>query len=174
MYSTAKIAGHPIHPMLVAFPIAFYVATVVTLTAYGGTGDPFWYHVAFLTSLSAVTMAVVAAVPGLVDLLGLPVHSRAKATAIKHLGLNMFTVALFAIVALVTGHDWYAAGPLHFGWPLVLGLLGLASLSVAGSLGWKLVQTHHVGIKPTSFPAANLAADTDDLDELPIERPAVH
>ena len=39
MYSKAKLAGHPIHPMLVAFPIAFYTATVVTLIIYAATRD---------------------------------------------------------------------------------------------------------------------------------------
>jgi len=27
--STAQIAGHPIHPMLIPFPIAFFVSTFV-------------------------------------------------------------------------------------------------------------------------------------------------
>ena len=43
MLTKARIAGHPIHPMLVAFPVALYVATVVALFAFVGTDDAFWY-----------------------------------------------------------------------------------------------------------------------------------
>lgn len=168
MYSKAKLAGHPIHPMLVAFPIAFYTATVVALIVYGGGANPFWYHAAFWTALAGVVMAVVAAVPGLVDLVSLPDKSRAKDTGLKHAAFNLLTLGLFVIDTIVLGVDWYSAGPLHWGWPLVLGLIGLASMAVAGSLGWKMVQTHHVGIKPTTYSTAvHSIEETDDLDELP-------
>ena len=40
--STAKIAGHPIHPMLVVFPIAFLVSTLVCDIVYVNSGDPGW------------------------------------------------------------------------------------------------------------------------------------
>lgn len=38
--STASIAGHPIHPMLIPFPIAFFVATLVCDLAFGGPEIP--------------------------------------------------------------------------------------------------------------------------------------
>ena len=40
--STLQIAGHPIHPMLIPFPIAFFVATFVCDLAFWGTGNPMW------------------------------------------------------------------------------------------------------------------------------------
>jgi len=40
--STAKIAGHPIHPMLIPFPIAFFVGTLAVDIVYSQTGGPFW------------------------------------------------------------------------------------------------------------------------------------
>jgi uncharacterized membrane protein len=42
--ATAKIAGHPLHPMLVPFPIAFFVATVGADFMYLHSGDPFWFR----------------------------------------------------------------------------------------------------------------------------------
>ena len=175
MYSKAKIAGHPIHPMLVAFPIAFYVSTVVSLVVFGGTGNPFWFHVAFVAATAAVVMGLGAAVPGLVDLVSLPPRSRARSTGIQHAGLNIFTLIAFAIIAVVLGSDWYnGANVYHFGWPLVLGLFGLAALCIAGTLGWKLVQTHHVGVKPTHLPLVTHAVDeVDDLDELTVTQACI-
>ena len=39
MYSKIKIFGHPIHPMLVAYPIAFYTSTLVGFIIYGATSN---------------------------------------------------------------------------------------------------------------------------------------
>ncbi len=40
--STAAIFGHPIHPMLVVFPIGFFVGALATDLAFWGTSDSFW------------------------------------------------------------------------------------------------------------------------------------
>lgn len=42
--STASIAGHPLHPMLVPFPIAGFVGALVCDLV--GTADPFWFRAA--------------------------------------------------------------------------------------------------------------------------------
>src|SRR3954462_759161 len=95
MYSKAAIAKHPIHPMLIAFPVALYVSTVVALIVHVAVADPFWYRAAFWTNLAGVVMAAVAAVPGLIDLLGLPARSRARATAVRHAAFNVLALAMF-------------------------------------------------------------------------------
>ena len=45
MYSKTKIMGHPIHPMLVAFPVAFYTGALAAFVAYNSNNDPFWFKV---------------------------------------------------------------------------------------------------------------------------------
>src|SRR4051812_45093025 len=89
MYTRARIAGHPIHPMLIAFPIALYVSTVVALLSFLGTNDYFWYRVATYANIAGVVMAAAAAVPGLIDLLHIPERSRARATGLRHAGFNV-------------------------------------------------------------------------------------
>ncbi|MGE5184224.1 MAG: DUF2231 domain-containing protein [Acidobacteriota bacterium] len=177
MYTKASVARHPIHPMLIAFPVALYVATVVALLAHIGTGDPFWYRAAFWTSLGGVVMAAVAAIPGLVDLLTLPSRSRARRTGYIHAGCNVLALAAFVIACVIMGRNWYSASVdlahLDDSAPLVLGLIGVASTLVAGALGWTLVQTHHVGVKPTTHAGyAASPEDVDDLDELIVPPPA--
>lgn len=39
--STAAVSGHPIHPMLIPFPIAFLIGALATDLAFVGTGDGF-------------------------------------------------------------------------------------------------------------------------------------
>jgi uncharacterized membrane protein len=153
MQSKARIAGHPIHPMLVAFPIALYAVTVVTLFAFVGTRDAFWVRAALYANVAGVIMAGVAALPGLIDLISLPRHSRAQNTGIRHAGFNVLSLTLFIISAVVLyrhagGFGVRNAGS-HIGVtaPLVLSLIGIVSTLAAGWLGWTLVQTHHVGIQ---------------------------
>lgn len=148
MYSKAKISGHPIHPALVAFPIAFYVATLVTLIAFAGTHDAFWFHVACYTSLAGVVMGALAAVPGVIDLFSIPRDTKARQTAYTHALLNVVTLLLFIIVTMLTWRqwrDWPAVG-LDARVSLLLSVIGSLSLIGAGIFGWRLVQTHHVGV----------------------------
>ena len=148
MYSRAKISGHPIHPALVAFPIAFYVATLATLIAFQAIRDPFWFHVAAWTGLAAVVTGAVAAIPGLIDLVSIPARTRARQTAIAHGLLQVVTLLLFLIATISMWRQWHS--PLEVSLdatlPLILSVIGTITLLVAGALGWTLVQTHHVGV----------------------------
>jgi uncharacterized membrane protein len=165
MYTKARIARHPIHPMLVGFPIALYAVTVVALLAHVGTGDPFWYRVALYANVAGVVMAAVAAVPGLIDLVNLPSYSRARSTGLRHAGFNVLALVLFVGSGSVMYGHW-RGGVLANEVPLVLSLLGLGSTVAAGWLGWTLVQTHHVGVKPTERHETRRDQALDDLDEL--------
>ena len=72
MYSKVKIAGHPIHPMIIAYPVAFYTATLVCFIVYHSNLNVFWFKVAVVANAAGVVMAVVAALPGFIDWLGIP------------------------------------------------------------------------------------------------------
>lgn len=154
MYSKARIAGHPIHPMLVAFPIAFYTATVAMLLAYIGTREAFWYRVGMVANIAGIATALLAVIPGAIDLLALPKGSRARATGLKHAGWNLLATGLFAVTAVLLYVGWrqrmMVDGEYVFDAtiPLAMGVVAWVSMVIAGSLGWTLVQTHHVGIKP--------------------------
>ena len=165
MYTKAGIARHPIHPMLVAFPIAFYVATAAALAVHVATANPFWYHAAFWANLAGVVMAVVAAVPGTIDLFtSVPPGTKARATGVGHMTLNLTALALLVLSALVIGHGIYGIEhAMPNAAPLVLSLLGIAATVAAAAFGWTLVQTHHVGVKPTETTTAP-PAQVDDLD----------
>ena len=178
MLTKARIAGHPIHPALVAFPIAFYTATVVALLVHVGTHDPFWYRVAMWTDIAGVVMAIAAAIPGAIDLFTLPKQSRARVTGLRHAGFNVLALVLFAIGAVILWRNFHGvpddAGVLRLDdtAPLVLGIVGLLSTITAGMLGWALVQTHHVGIRPTRQGSVRPVEEIDDLDELIVPYPS--
>jgi uncharacterized membrane protein len=157
MYSKVRIAGHPVHPMLIAFPVAFYTATLVSFAVYAATLDLFWWRMGLWSNAAGVITAVIAAIPGFIDwATGIPKGSPAKATGRTHMLLNVSALALFTINLLVQANRWAeitsaarATGELATpepGLALVLSLLGVALTGAAGFFGWKLVQTHHVGV----------------------------
>lgn len=154
MYSKVKIAGHPIHPMLVAFPVAFYTATLVCYLVYNSNEDPFWFKVGLVANIAGVAMAALAAIPGFIDWLFIPKDSKAKKTGLSHMVCNVLALGCFAVAAWLQCPKWNDARPtLELAIPLAA--VGFILTMVAGFLGWTLVQKHHVGVDIKS-PTQNL------------------
>ena len=147
MSSKVKHFGHPIHPMLVAYPIAFYTATLVAYLIYQfGGQDQFWFRVAIVANIAGVVMAVLAALPGFIDwAMGIPGETEAKQVGLRHMLLNVVALVLFIALAVINTGKWDAAAP---GAALGIGLalVGVLLTVAAGAHGWTLIQTHHVGI----------------------------
>ena len=136
----ANIARHPIHPMLVPIPIGLWVfALVCDLIYLGGSTNPAWNTVAFYCMGGGIVGALAAAVPGLIDLLALPAGPRA--TAIKHMTINLIVVVLFVV------NFWSRMDPPHAPGKLVwLTLICVALLAVSGWLGGKMVFEHGIAV----------------------------
>ncbi|HEU5353207.1 MAG TPA: DUF2231 domain-containing protein [Actinocrinis sp.] len=149
MYSKAKIAGHPIHPMLIAYPVAGYTGTLVGFAVYAANGQQFWLNFAIAMNIAGVGGAVLAALPGLADwALGIPRGSAAKTVGLAHAGLNVVALALFAISLGVYASHWNGpAKGATLG--LALASAGVVCTIAAGFLGWMLVQTYHIGVTLT-------------------------
>jgi uncharacterized membrane protein len=133
MHAKARIVEHPSHPMLNAFPIAFYTATIGALLVYLGTADPFWYRAALTANLGGLVMTAIAAIPGLIDLINLPPGSKARTTGLRHLGFNVNAMIVFACSAAILYRNYYDAATDHLdaAAPLALGVVGLLSVMAA-------------------------------------------
>jgi uncharacterized membrane protein len=140
--STASIAGHPLHPMLVPFPIAFFVSTFVCDLAFWRTGVPFWAAASLWLLGAGLVMAALAAVVGLIDFFG-EARIRALNDAWWHAGGNVLAV-------LIELYNWYLryrsgeAAIVPTG--LLLSLIVVGILLFTGWKGWKLVYLHRVGV----------------------------
>src|SRR5215213_544 len=146
MYSRVKIAGHPIHPMLIAFPVAFYTAALVCYIAYNSTNNPFWFKVAVVANAAGVVMAAIAAIPGFIDWLFIPSADRPpKRTGLIHMLCNVLALVLYGINLLQQYPKWNDSTP-ELGLAIPLTGLGFVLTLVAGFLGWTLVQKYHVGV----------------------------
>lgn len=147
MYSKAKILGHPVHPMLVAFPVAFYTGTLIAFIVYATTKDTFWLRLANVVNWAGVVMAGVAAVPGLIDwATGIPRQSAASKTGLTHMALNVLALIVFLVNAILYSRE--PLPPASTG--IVLSAVGVLFTLPAGFLGWNLVQSHHVGVQLTA------------------------
>jgi uncharacterized membrane protein len=164
MYSKAKFLGHPIHPMLVGFPVAFYTATLAAYVAYAATGNLFWFQVGVVANIAGVALAAAAAIPGFIDwAFGIPSGHPAKTTGLEHMLLNVGALASFGIAAFIQYRQWNELAP-TYSTAIALAAIGMGLMLAAGFLGWKMVQHHHVGV--------DLSAEQARLDGAPAARPA--
>jgi len=137
-----------VHPMIVAYPIAFYTASLVCYLAYASNDNPFWFRVGVVANGAGVVMALVAAIPGFVDWLGIPSEKRAKKVGLNHLLCNVGALLLFAINFFLQYKKWDDPQP-DSSPSILLTAAGLILTVTAGFFGWSLIQNHHVGISLT-------------------------
>jgi uncharacterized membrane protein len=150
MYSKVKLAGHPVHAMLVSFPIACYTAACVAYAAYALGAEPFWFRLAVYANIAGVITAAIAALPGFIDwAFGVPSGTPAKRTGLIHMSLHVVALLAFAINAFIQWPHRLDLVPV-VGVSVILSAMGLVLTVVAGFLGWKLVQVHHVGVSLTA------------------------
>ena len=146
MRTPASIAGHPIHPMLVPIPIGLWIFSFVgDLFHAGGSADPAWITLALYCMGGGIAGALLAALPGLVDLLSLPPGPRS--TAVKHMAINLTVVALYAINFWMRLQSPESPGKLIW-----LSLIALGLLVVSGWLGGKMVYEYGVAVDTGPAP----------------------
>jgi len=136
MRTPASIARHPIHPMLVTFPIGLWIFSFVCDLIFAfGSGNPVWKTVALYTMVGGLIGALCAAIPGLIDLLSLPPEPRK--TALVHMAINLTVVVLFIInIWLRVSAGDHCAASTGSVW---LSLISVVLLAISGWLGGKMV-----------------------------------
>lgn len=140
-----KPLRHPIHPMLVHFPIGlFLLSFILDLVNLAPSPRPLLVPAAFYAMLLGIITALLAAVPGFVDYTDIRRDHPGKNTATLHMGLNLVAVALYGI------NLWLRIPTLANSkvgsTPLVLSLIGIGLLSASGYLGGRLVYDEGIAV----------------------------
>ena len=143
--STAKIGDHPIHPMLIPFPIVCFVGTVVTDVVYSRNTDPGWATASHWLLGIGLVMAALAAAAGLTDYLG-DAKLRSLGDALKHMLANVAAVVLELVnfVLRLKNDDFIPSTGVYISGVVVLILL------YSGWKGGDLVYRHGVGVHDSS------------------------
>jgi uncharacterized membrane protein len=143
MASRASVARHPIHPMLVVFPIGLWVfALACDLIYHAGSHLPYWKDTAFYAMTGGLVTALAAAVPGFVDYLTI-VDRNVKRIGTMHLALNLLIVALYGVNLWMRSRSVPEATL-----PVWLSVASIVLLVISGWLGGEMVYAHGMGVGP--------------------------
>ncbi len=160
MESHARAFGHPIHPMLIVFPLGLFVMALIFDILYYITGAVGLATAAFWDIIAGVIVGLIAAAFGLWDWLAIPADTRAKRIGLLHGGGNVVVVVLFFVSWLIrlgmADHRPNVAG-------FILEIIATALVFFTAWLGGELVDRLGVGVTP----GANLDAPSS-LSEEPV------
>jgi len=160
MKSRVVVAGHALHPMLIVFPLGLLGTSVVWDVLSLALERSPWAMVAYWTVVAGVVGAVVAAVPGFIDWLGIPSGTRARRIGVYHLVLNLTVVALFVVSLLARraapgGYAAAGVGSMIWGW------LGVGLAVVSSWFGGELVEALGISVNEGANPNAPSSLNVD-------------
>jgi uncharacterized membrane protein len=141
MASPASIKKHPVHPMLVAFPIGLWVFALVCDVVRAAGGSNVWQTVALYCIAAGIVGALVAAVPGLIDYFSID-EPAMKRIANLHLVVNVGAVVIFAInlwLRFRLSAESYL--------PLGMSIVGVLAIGVGGWLGGEMVYVKGMAVE---------------------------
>jgi uncharacterized membrane protein len=142
MESRAKLFGHPIHQMLIVFPLGLLAMAVIFDLISVFTKSTRWTDMAFYMIGAGIVTGLLAAVFGLIDYLAIPAGTRAKSIGFLHGVGNVVVVVLFAA-------SWYLRwnDPSYPDWPAYLcSYLGAGVSLITAWMGGELVDRLGVGV----------------------------
>ncbi|WP_334191861.1 DUF2231 domain-containing protein [Pararhodobacter sp.] len=137
--SRIAIAGHPIHAMMVGFPIALGFSTLGSDVLYWWSGDSFWVRVSLWASGASFLMGILAGLTGVAELLLVP-GIRIRAASWTHAILALMLLALL-------GTNWGSrlSGQDVLPWGLLMSVLAAGLVAMTGWHGGKLVFDYGLG-----------------------------
>ncbi len=139
--SRVAIAGHPLHAMLVTFPIALCICTLGADAMFWLTGDAFWPRAALWAAAVSFLMGVLAGIAGTVELLAVP-GIRIRAASWTHF---ILAVMLLSILGANWGLRWGDAADAVLPWGILTSALAAGMTGMTGWHGGKLVFDYGVG-----------------------------
>lgn len=140
MEAKAKIFGHPIHQMLIVFPLGLLATSLIFDILYLVTGDATWTIIATFLIGAGIIGGLIAAVFGVIDWMAIPDKTRAKSVGFWHGAGNVLVVLLFIA-------SWFIRLP-EPGAPIaiLLSFIAVAVSVITAWLGGELVDRLGVGV----------------------------
>lgn len=140
--STVAIAGHPLHPLMVTFPIAFLSGAFGADLGYWLTQDPFWARAALWLIGAGFIAGLLAALTGMLDFLKIDRVKKHRAGWIHMVG--NITAMVLTFVNWVLRWNNVESAVLPTG--LILSAIVASLLAITGWYGAELVYRHKVAV----------------------------
>jgi len=145
--SSVAIAGHPIHPAIVLFPIAFLVGAAGTDIGYWLTRDPFWARASVWLIGVGFAAGILAAITGFSEFFKVK-RVRERSAGWLHMGGNV-AVMVLSLINLLLRQGNPAEPIVYTG--LAISVVVATLLGITGWYGGELSFRHKIGvIGPTS------------------------
>jgi len=144
MESRAAIAGHPIHPILIAFPLGLWITSFVVDVVFYFSRHPTLLVISKFLLAAGCLGAVAAAIPGIIDWLAIPA-GKAKRVANWHARLNIIALIVFAISLALRLQSYSHFVGRRLTIPFLLSLLGVILIVISGWLGGELTFRYRIG-----------------------------
>ena len=142
MRARARLLGHPIHPMLIVFPLGLLTVAAIFDVIYVCTHNGQWSNLSYWMITSGIIGGLIAAVFGIIDWFGIPEDTRAKYIGLIHGCSNVVVVVLFIV-------SWFMRRP-NPGTPdmaaMMVGWIGIVIALFGSWLGGELVYRLNVGV----------------------------
>lgn len=151
MTSRAKLAGHPVHPMLITYPVGLLTTAVVFDIIYLITDRPGFTGAAAYAIAAGIIGGLLAAPFGWIDYFKIPADTRAKRIGLLHGLINVVVLVLFAVSWLLR---WNAGGWEPKPLALAFSFVAVVVASVGAWLGGELVDRLAIGIDEGAHPDA--------------------
>ncbi|MDX6614510.1 MAG: hypothetical protein QOD75_3696 [Blastocatellia bacterium] len=145
MESKARIGGHPIHPMLIPFPLALWTTSFAADVLYYFSRNLKLLFVAKFLIAAGILGAAAAAIPGIIDWAAIK-DREAKRVANWHGRINIVALIVFCLSLYfrlerngdIVGHRLTI--------PFLLSLVGVILISISGYLGGDLAYRYGIGV----------------------------
>ena len=144
MKSRASIGGHPIHPMLIPFPVALWATSFVVDVLFYFLRHPTLLVIAKFMIAAGCIAAIAAAIAGIIDWLGIK-DGEVKRVANWHARLNVIALIVFAVSLFLRLGSYSELVGRRLIIPFLLSLVGVILISISGWLGGELVFRYGVG-----------------------------
>jgi uncharacterized membrane protein len=144
MESKVSIGGHPIHPMLIPFPLALWSTSFAVDILFYFTRHATLLVIAKFMIAAGCLAAVAAAIPGIIDWLAIK-DGEVKRVANWHARLNIAALVIFAISLFLRMGNYSHLVGRRLTIPFLLSLVGVILIVISGWLGGELVFRYGVG-----------------------------
>ena len=144
MRSRATIAGHPVHPMLIPFPLALWATSFVVDVLFYFMRHPTLLIISKFMIAAGCIGAVAAAIPGIIDWLAIK-NGEVKRAANWHARLNIAALVVFAISFFLRLGQYSDLVGRKLTIPFLLSLVGVILITISGWLGGELVFRYGIG-----------------------------